>query len=244
MFRYFKKTETMKKYISLLAVPALALLMGACSKDTENTTWVTYYPQMTVEGDLYLNWEAGRAFQDPGVTVVMNGEEMSADLVTVSTNMDLNNPQPGFYTITYGFTNPEGIVAQATRNIAVYPASDPVVGYYVTDAKSTRSGSEAYAAGKFFPIKVTASNGAYAVNDLLAGYYDLGRGYGSNYALAGVLSIGAGGTITLDSWKACPSWPDNPVEDFGNASYDAATKTFHWIVDYAGTPFDVYITKL
>ncbi len=234
----------MKKYISLLAVPALALLMGACSKDTENTTWVTYYPQMTVEGDLYVNWEAGRAFQDPGVTVIMNGEEMSTDLVTVSTSMDLANPQPGFYTITYGFTNPEGIVAQATRNIAVYPASDPIVGYYVTDANSLRSGSEAFAAGKFFPIKVTASNGAYAVNDLLGGYYDLDRGYGSGYALPGVLSIGTGGELNLDSYTKIAGWPDNEVEDFDDATYDASTKTFHWVVGYAGTPFDIYITKL
>ena len=234
----------MKKYISLLAVPALALLMGACSKDTEGTTWVTYYPQMTVEGDLYVNWEAGKAFQDPGVSVVMNNEEVSSDLVTVTTTMDLTNPQPGFYTITYGFANPEGIVAQSTRYVAVYPASDPVQGYYVTGDQSTRSGSEAFAAGKFFPIKVKANNGAYEVNDLLGGYYELGRGYGSAYALAGVLSIGADGALTLDSYTKIGGWPDNAVENFGSASYDAATKTLHWVVGYAGTPFDVYITKL
>lgn len=234
----------MKKYISLLAVPALALLMGACSKDTENTTWVTYYPQMNVEGDLYVNWEAGRAFQDPGVTVIMNSEEVSADLVTVTTNMDLANPQPGFYAITYGFTNPEGIVAQATRNVAVYPASDPVVGYYVTDEQSTRSGSETFAAGKFFPIKVTAASGGYAVEDLLGGYYSLGRAYGAAYNLAGVLGIGASGDVTLEDYTKIGGWPDNAVESFASASYDAATKTFHWVIGYAGTPFDVYITKL
>lgn len=233
----------MKKYISLLAVPALALLMGACDKETENTTWVTYYPQMTMEGDLYVNWEAGTAFQDPGVTIVMNEEDVS-DQAVVSTSMDLANPQPGFYTITYGFTNPEGIVAQSTRYVAVYSSSAAIQGYYMTAANSMRSGSEAYAAGKFFPIKVEAKNGAYAINDLLAGYYDLGRGYGSDYALAGVVSIGAGGDLTLDSWSACPKWPDNAVESFGNGTYDSATKTFHWVVGYAGTPFDVYITKL
>ena len=33
----------MKKYILSLAIPVLALMTGSCSKDTEDTTWITYY---------------------------------------------------------------------------------------------------------------------------------------------------------------------------------------------------------
>lgn len=232
----------MKKYILSLAIPVLALMMGGCSKDTEDTTWVTYYPQMTMKGDTYMNWEAGKAFQDPGVTIVMNNEDVT-DQMVLSTQMNLSDPQPGFYTLTYGFTNPDGIVANSTRYVAVYSAEDPIAGYYATDPESNRSGT-AFAVGQFFPIKVQATNGGYAVNDLLGGYYDLGRGYGSNYALPGVLSVDGNGTVNLESWSPCPGWPDNGVESFEPGSYDATTKTLHWTVGYAGTPFDVYVTKL
>lgn len=232
----------MNKYILSLAVPALALLSASCSKDTEDTTWVTYYPQMTLKGEVYMNWESGNAFQDPGVTIIMNDEDVT-DKMVVTSNMDMSNPKPGFYTINYGFTNPDGIVASSTRYIAVYSADDPLQGYYTTGAESNRSGAT-FAVGQFFPIRVQSAAAGYAVNDLLGGYYDLGRGYGANYALQGVLSVGADGVVNLVSYTPCPGWPDNGVEGFESGSYDAATKTLHWVVGYAGTPFDVYITKL
>lgn len=231
----------MKKLI-LFAVPALALLFGGCSKDTEDTTWVTYYPQMTVKGDTYINWEAGKAFQEPGVTIVMNDEDVT-DQMVVTSEMDMANPQPGFYTISYGFTNPDGIVARSTRYVAVYSPEEPLQGYYATSPESSRSGT-LFAVGAFFPIQVKATNGSYEVNDLLGGYYALGRGYGSDYALKGVLAIADSGEVSLESSSPCPGWPDNPVEGFESGSYDSATETLHWVVGYAGTPFDIYITKL
>lgn len=231
----------MKKYILSLAIPALALMMGGCSKDTEDTTWVTYYPQMTLKGDTYMNWEAGKAFQDPGVTVIMNNEDVTDQMVS-STEMNLSDPQPGYYTITYGFTNPDGIVANSTRYVAVNPTDYPLAGYYIIDASSNRSGAT-FADGKQFPIKVTGTNEGYVVEDLLGGYYSLGRGYGSNYALQGIISVDTNGSVDLVSYTPCPGWPDNAIESFELSSYDASTKTLHWVVGYAGTPFDIYMTK-
>ena len=52
----------MKKYILSLAIPVLALMTGSCSKDTEDTTWITYYPQMTLKGfgtDITMNSRRG-----------------------------------------------------------------------------------------------------------------------------------------------------------------------------------------
>lgn len=232
----------MKKYIIALAVPALALLMSACSKDTEDTTWVTYYPQITMNGDTYVNWEAGKAFQDPSATVVMDGTDVTEQMEVI-TEMNMSDPKPGFYTVTYAFTNPDGIVAASTRYVSVYPKDDTIQGYYTTDANSNRNGA-AFTSGGSFIISVKATSGGYAINDLLGGYYDQGRGYGSNYAMKGVLSVDAAGTVDLVSWQPCPGWPDNPAEGFTPGTYDASTGTLHWTVDYAGTPFDIYITKL
>lgn len=216
--------------------------MGSCSKDTEGTTWITYYPQITLSGDIYMNWEAGQAFQDPGVTVIMNEQDVTEQM-EVTSDMDLSNPKPGFYTINYSFTTPDGIVAAGKRYIGVYAASAPLAGYYATQGESNRNGA-AFVGSNFFPIKVSADGSDYAVSDLLGGYYDQGRGYGANYALSGVLSVDAAGVVSLKSWKPCPGWPDNPVESFTPGTYDASSKTLHWIVGYAGTPFDIYITKL
>ena len=233
----------MKKYLLSLAIPALALFMGSCSKDTEGTTWITYYPQINISGEIYMNWEAGVPFQDPGVTVIMNEEDVT-DQMVVTTDMDLSNPKPGFYTINYGFTNPEGIVASGSRYVAVVSADAPLAGYYSTSNASTVNG-KAFVGSRFIPVSLEAVDGGYEVSDLLGGYYEYVAGYGYRYALSAVVNVDASGAMTLvTEHPICPGWATTAMGGFGPGSYDAATKTFHWNVKYPSTPYEIYITKL
>lgn len=237
----------MKKYISLLAVPALALLMGACSKETEDQTWiVTYGPDIEIIGETYQCWKAGVPYTDPGVNVTLDGKPLS-DPVTVSTSMNFEDPKPGFYSIVYSLTTPDGKVAQGSRNVAVYSDLYPAQGWYKTNmAESNRAGTtflnrlgdlDCY-------VKVSARfDGDYNVEDLLGGFYNIGFAYGGNYCLSGVIHIDSSNVVSLLS-SYCSGWKD-AAEGFEDGSFDPATSTLLWSVEYTSvSPFNVTMTKV
>lgn len=240
----------MRKYISLLAIPALALLMGACSKDTEDQTWiVTYEPDMEILGESYQCWKAGVPYTDPGVNVTLDGKPLSQP-VTVSTSMDFDNPQPGFYTILYSLSTPDGMVAKGSRNVAVYSDLFPAQGWYKTEmSESSRTGADySYTyltrlGNKSMYVKVSARfDGDYNVSDLLGGFYNNGFGYGSRYTLAGQINIGDSNELTLVE-SSCTGWSDK-ASSFENGSFDPSTGSLHWVVGYASSKFDVTMTKV
>ena len=234
----------MKKSILFLATLLVLLATGACSKE-HNEPWVVNYPEVNYEGNSRLYWEAGTPFVAPGLTAVIDGEDVTNTLV-MTTSMNVENPQPGYYTVNYTYPMTGTSVALLTIEVFVTDASDKISGWYTTDPESVHeneSGPESFAAGKDFTLTILKkADGTYAISDLLGGYYDQGRGYGSGYALRGVFDID-GSDVTLDSYTVISGWSTNPVEDFADGSYDADTNSLHWVVEYAGTPFDIYITK-
>lgn len=212
-----------------MAVGLTLLTLASCSKDTEGLTGITYYPVIELEGPINDMAVAGTPFVDPGYSASLNGEDITADVV-VTSKMDFNNPQPGYYSITYSATNADGFSAAAVRNVLVAENSDAVSGYYTTNEDSFRDyNGTIYYGG--FPVTVYANgDGTYHISDLLAGWYQYRAGYGANYALEGELSIDAEGNIELlDSYLI--GWGDS-ANGLTDGKFDKEAGTIKYIVDY------------
>ncbi len=224
------------KLIYLMLLCAGAFVMSSCDKDTEGKTWITYYPDITLEGDATVTVDKGSTFVDPGYEATMNGEDVTDQVVVVS---NVNTANSGVYTVTYSMTNSDGFSASATRTVIVLDPNNPIEGFYDTDPElSDRSGT---AYGSSWQIMLIGlGNNLYSVDDLLGGYYRDGRGYGDSYAMGGTILIADDGTISLvDSY--IPGWGDG-ADDL-NGTYDAATGTITWVTEYVGYDFHVTMYK-
>lgn len=110
----------MKKII-LFSFLALAFLAGCTQKDIVDTadqvgiSKVTYYPILTLKGDLYVTVSSGSAFTDAGATAVAGSTS-----VPVTTSGTVDTSKPGVYVVTYTATNKDGFSASALRYVIVY----------------------------------------------------------------------------------------------------------------------------
>lgn len=219
----------MKKNIIFTMLFALvALVMTSCSKDSEGLSRITYYPSIELKGDSYLVWEKGVAYQEPGYTSEMNGEDVSSQ-VTITGNVDVN--KSGIYTLTYTTTkNADGFDASASRTVVVLDSKSAVEGFYMNQATSNRNGT---AYGKSYEVLVIDNgDGTVSVDDILGGWYCQRAGYGTNYAMTATLAIASDGTLSLVK-SYVPGWGDGL--DSLEGSFDAATSTFNFVCVYAGS---------
>ena len=221
-------------YTMFLALATLAL--ASCSKDDESAgkSRITYYPTIEIIGDNPIFIDKGSAFQDPGCTSFMNGEDVS-DKVVVSGSVDPN--KSGSYTLTYNSVkNSDGFGSSTTRTVIVLDPNSLYEGLYYCQASSYRVREGAQVAyGDDYPVLVFDNgDGTVDVDDLLGGWYCQRAGYGSSYAMQATLSIDADGTVTcLDSFV--PGWGD--AHDDYTGTFDAATGTFTMNTVYAGMDF-------
>lgn len=213
--------------MTIIAVAA-GLLSTSCSEDTKGLTGITYYPSIELEGEQYMQVEAGVPFVDPGYSAIMQGEDIT-DEVKVSSLMDFEDPQPGYYSIVYSAVNPDGFSASASRYVLVAAAGDKASGYYTTTADTNLNGSTFFGANACDVIVYGTGEGTYYISDLLGGFYAQYRGYGSAYALEGEVEIADDGTMTLlDSYLV--GWADSANSLTG--SFDAESETMSWACDY------------
>lgn len=222
-----------------MAVGLALLALASCSKDTEGLTGITYYPVLELEGPVYDQAVAGTQFVDPGYSASLNGEDYT-DHVQVSTKMDLSNPKPGYYTITYSATNSDGFSASVNRYVLVSENDDPVSGYYTTNGDSFRDYNGEVYYGGYSEIVYANGDGTYHISDLLAGWYEYRAGYGSNYALGGDISVDADGNIELIS-SYLIGWGDS-ANELTDGKFDAENGTIKYIVSYTTYPFLFNVT--
>ncbi len=213
----------------------LALLaLASCSKDTEGLTGITYYPVIELAGPIYDQAVAGTPFSDPGFSAVLNGEDYTAN-VEIVTNMNLSNPQPGYYAINYVATNADGFSTSATRYVLVSENSDKVSGYYTVNPGSFRDYNGTIFYGNYPEIVYANGDGTYHVSDLMGGWYQYRAGYGVNYAMSGDISIDADGNISLIS-SIVPGWGDE-ANYLADGKFDAEAGTISYVVSYTDYPF-------
>jgi hypothetical protein len=226
----------MKKNIIYSMLFALvALVMTSCGdKKSEGLSRITYYPSIELQGDSYVVWEKGTPFVEPGYVSLLNGEDVT-DKVTIATNLDVN--KSGIYTVSYTtMKNEDGFDASASRTVVVLDPNSPIEGFYLTQPNSYRVREGAQVAyGKAFEILVIDNgDGTVSVDDLLGGWYCQRAGYGTRYALAGVLSIGADGSVTCED-SYLPGWGDSHSDFTG--TFDAENGIFQVDCLYAEMNF-------
>lgn len=230
----------MKKYISTIAVGILLMTLGSCSKDTEGLTGVTYYPVIELDGPINDLIEAGVPYVEPGYSAKLDGEDYTSH-VEIFTDLDFDDPQPGYYSIVYSAVNADGFSRSAVRYVLVSEKDDPVSGYYSTNTDSYRDyGGYIYYGG--FPVVVYSNNDdTYHVSDLLGGWYEYRAGYGSDYALEGNISVDDDGNISLlDSYVY---GFDMTADELTNGKFDEEAGTIKYIITFADMPFNVTLDK-
>ena len=222
----------MKKNILFMALAVASFALTSCSDDTsEGKSRITYYPTIELTGGDFCVTEKGKAFTDPGFVSIMGGEDVS-DKVVVTGSVDTN--KSGLYTLTYTTAkNSDGFGASASRTVFVLDPNDAAEGVFMNQASGNRIyNGNTVAYGRDFRVIVYSNgDGTYSVDDLFGGWYCQRAGYGTKYAMGGIISIAGDGTITLlDS--LVPGWGDS-LDDL-TGSFDAATSTYSLVAVYNG----------
>lgn len=198
----------MKKNILYTMLFAMvALLVTSCGdKESEGLSRITYYPTIDLEGGSYIVWNKGTAWQEPGYISFMNGEDVTSE-VTISGTPDVN--KSGIYTLTYTTKkNEDGFDASASRTVVVLDPNSDIEGFYMTQPDSYRSYNGADVAyGRAFEILIIDNgDGTLTVDDLLGGWYCQRAGYGTNYAMGGIIGLDGSNVSLVDSY--IPGWGD------------------------------------
>ncbi len=229
----------MKSKLLYLMLLSVVVWMSSCDNDsTEGLTRITYYPELVLDGDATVYIDKGSTFVDPGYSAFLNGEDVTDQIVVTS---NVNTSVSGIYSISYSIENVDGFSASASRKVVVTDPNDPVEGLYDTDEDSYRitdAGATVVYGESYEILIINNGDGTYSVSDLLGGYYDQGRDYGSLYAMEGIITIDEEGTVELvDSYVA--GWGDWASALEG--TFDEATGTISWVVEYTTTPYYFHV---
>ncbi len=188
---------TKLKYL-LWAVLAVTLA-SSCKKVVNSAppSQITYLPKMDMKGDAFIDVPCGETFTDPGIVVTESGQTIPhTEDISGSYFGDSVVAGPDLYTIAYKAVNKDGIPGSAFRTVLVEPCktdSTDLSGLY--SMYVLRADGEEYTDLLYgFVVKVGANQ--YALSDCIGGFYDLGRGYGSDYAAKGAVLTVNGSNIT------------------------------------------------
>ena len=218
-----------------------AMTLSSCSKDEDHTdTRVTYYINLTINGDEVVYLDANSTYNDAGCKAEANGQDVS-DKIIIDNPVDTKNIGP--YTVTYSAVNEDGFASQAYRYVYVgTPVVSAVANGSFRQTYNDDGSPKAQVAWSGYDIDLlTDGNGKYWVEDLLGGYYEQRAGYGSSYSMKGYLQVNADNTVDLVGGGNVVGWGD-AYDDFMNGKFDPATNTISYTVVYADMDFNVILT--
>lgn len=227
-----------KTFLFSLMLGMAAIGLTSCNDDNDELTdsVLTYYVNLELQGDDFVQVPIGTAFIDPGCTATMNGQDVSSRIVISGLDeIDVNTA--GLYTVTYSAVNDDGFSAEVSRTVAVCDPSitADISGTWVVQAGSHRLYNGAQTPYSDYTVRIRKdAPGIFYVSDFLAGWYDQRAGYGSSYACNGYVQLLADGTLLCLS-SFVPGWADS-LEDF-EGQYDEATNTIVWDATYTDYPF-------
>lgn len=247
--------RTIKFYKSLAVLFFVTLGFVSCEKniDSDELSFITFYPEFLMEGDEVILVNQGDAFAEPGITALENGEEISVTTSVVGTIQSyagtaVDSDLPNEYSFTYSATNSDGFTATSGRTVWVAKTGDLVTsieGLYTSSVKRNGTITAQYTDMPYILIYKTGVD-KYAISDGIGGYYSIGRGYGPGYratpivvtavdipgnsfTYSGDFGVGAfGGVATMSGLTV------DPV---------AKTITFSTVWD-SGYTFDVTLTQV
>ena len=226
------------KYI-LWSVIALALF-SSCKK-TENTapaSQVTYLPKMALQGASSITVPCGETFTDPGIEVTESGKPINHDeAISGAYFGETTVGGPDQYTIAYSAVNKDGIPGSAFRSVLVMPCNSgggDISGLYSFFVHRVSNGEEYDGLTNGFVVKTGANT--YAISDCIGGFYDLGRGYGSDYACKGsIFTVNSSTDITatdgtVPGFGFSTTVHDISIDADGKISFTASASFTDWEV--------------
>ena len=213
-----------KRYLFLFII--FAMLIASCTKDKIVDTpdrvgisKVTYYPTLTVNGDLIIALPVNGTFSDAGATAKAG----STDIPVVVSGA-VNTAAAGTYSLTYVATNSDGFSVTRYRTVVVY-STDPDA------AAHDLSGSYLRAATGELAIWEKIAPGVYIITN------PGGAGAGENLKVAAINPSGfiftiptqhaSDGSISSSSGEVYTnSTPASYVMHFLNPTYGTQLRSF------------------
>jgi len=226
----------MKKiFIYSLVLGLCTTGLTSCNDDEDQTTdtRVTYFAQLELLGDEFIEMNVGETFTDPGFVATEAGEDITAKVVVTGS---VNTSVGAFYRLNYSVSNVDGFAVSAQRLVMVKDPDNFASAYY---------GESQYGTRHYYGAPITISDlggGNYLIDDILGGFYAYGRypNYSLDFLLEAVIHLNDDNTIELvqfGDWY----WGSD-VPDLIAGSYDPATGTVSLELDF-GSPFLVTLTK-
>lgn len=233
----------MKKIIYSLFV-CLIFAFSSCEDDsTKDTSKVTYFVDLEIFGDAAMVWPKGTPFVEPGFHAVLDGEDVTSDVV-VTGSVDVSNAG-GIYTLKYAAVNADNFAKELYRTVYIYDTTDSPLesGIYwsATDSYRDDSGTITVYGGSYQVSVVQIEPGLFEVSDFLGGYYEYRAGYGSAYAAKGRFRVKADNTLEFISGHV-DGW-DEDVAGLIAPIFDPETSTISWGTKYSTFIFYVTLTK-
>lgn len=226
----------MKKILFYTLLFCLASVgFTSCSDDEELTdSKITYYPEMEIQGDEFTILPIGTPYVDKGCKGTLLGEDCTSGIVTEGVE-DVDYNTAGLYYVTYFYTNKDGYLTKAKRKVAVCDPSitTDIEGKYKVQSGSYRDYNSAQEEFAKYSVTIEkAAPGLFYISDFLGGYYDQGRGYGSQYAMTGYIQLLSDNTIKLLS-SHVDGFGDS-LDSMENGKYNPETGEISFDVAYAG----------
>lgn len=245
----------MKKYLYSIALAASFMGLTSCD-GTQQEPHIQWYPLVTLEGDETCYVEVGSDWTLPGFTAVntITGEDASSavevliyDVIAGDYVSKIDTSGPGMYNVyytSYGSEVATNPTLRKTREVFVY---DPTIeadisGFYNVNMNESiylaNGWTFAQAADNYGNVSSCTVQieqvlpGFFYVSDLLAGWYEQIRGYGSSYAMTGYISLNSDNSITLLS-SYIAGWGDG-LDGMWDGYYDEDTETISYETLYAG----------
>lgn len=234
-------------YIILLLITGT--LVSCVNDDTQGVSRITNYPIITINGSSDIVLEQGAAYTDGGAVSTEDGNEIPTTTTTSSGTyfgLSFSTDNPDTYTVTYSAVNADGFSGTALKHIIVTPPNGDLVnsieGTYTAEVSR---GTESYTGLEYIFIKKIGVD-EYAISNANAGFYSLGRGYGTDYAALGA-TIKAN-NITTNDFTYTPGY----IDPFGlsitisDMQVDAVNKTISFTNQYNTTTgiFQAILTQV
>lgn len=122
----------MKRIKIIILSFGLLAFLAACEKDVKDTSKITYFPIIELQGDEIINLTVGDTYTEPGGKAFEGTNE-----IELKTTGSVNTSTPGVYIITYEAVNVDGFSSLRHRWVGVSTQEakdDNLVGKYQRNA--------------------------------------------------------------------------------------------------------------
>ena len=230
------KSKLLYFLMSLLVVGSF----WSCDDDsTEGMTRITYYAQMTLNGDDVVYVNLGDSYNEEGCVALINGQDVSEN-IEISSNV--NTSKVGIYTVTYTVLNEDGFPANAQRQVYVIDPTSIATLYW---------GESMYGAKHYYnaPIYITDNgDGTYHVDDLMGGFqfYGLNPGFEPAYDFHAEADFKINDDNTVTQVGETGNWyfAASAGVALKDGTFDPATRTFNFSVSYGSGTLTVILVAI